>query len=231
MSARSTWIFALLLAAAPCAARGGYPPGDRWYQNPLGLEPVALHTSRGLVLPAAAAGLALLLTRAEPTAGPRLSTYAQAGAAAGYKSPYTSVFTEEVGLLWHPRPWLALGAELAAYQLRDAFNGTAGLAVRPMIRWYPVHTGPFRLFLESGGGLLLTADEFPAASDADARVGLRLNGATRYGVGAEVQLGSGWHLVGGVRHLHVSNGNVRGEARNPSHDSNGVFLGAGWRLR
>lgn len=215
------------LAAAPGAARAGFPPGDRWHQNPLGFSPLELHTSRALVLAGAAAGLALVLTEAS---GPdeRVSLYAQAGLAEAYKGPFTTVWTAEAGALWHARRWLALGGEVAWYEFRDGWNRTGGLAVRPMIRWYPLFRPSLRLFFESGAGLLWTRDAYPAPSAYDPRDGLRLNGATRYGVGAEVGLGRGWLLLAGVRHQHVSNGNVRGADRNPSHDSNGAFVGAAW---
>jgi len=34
-----------------------------------------------------------------------------------------------------------------------------------------------------------------------------------------------FHDLQGVKHFHLSNGNIKGIQRNPSHDSNGLFAG------
>ena len=221
-------LLAIALWTLPAAAYAAYPPLDHWYSNPLGFSPIALHTGNALWLPALAATAALALT--EPMAGgDRWSAYQQSGVAWGYKGPYTSAYTLEAGASWLARRWLGLGAELAFLHYRDGFNDTPGLAVRPMIRWYAVNRDDLRLYFESGAGLVYTPDEFPAPSSYDGRRGLRLNGTTRYGLGAEVPLTGGLHLALGLRHQHVSNGNARGLERNPSHDSNGFTVGLSWR--
>lgn len=51
----------------------------------------------------------------------------------------------------------------------------------------------------------------------------------RYGVGGEINLGTEVSALFGARHIHVSNGNTSGPERNPSHDSNGFFLGVAYR--
>ena len=44
-------------------AKAQYWQGDNWYNNPLGFEPVKLHTSMGFIIPAVAVGAYLLLTK------------------------------------------------------------------------------------------------------------------------------------------------------------------------
>ena len=43
--------------------------------------------------------------------------------------------------------------------------------------------------------------------------------------GAEIRLREGAYLLLGARHVHISNGNTLGAQRNPSHHSNGAFIG------
>jgi hypothetical protein len=135
------------------------------------------------------------------------------------------MYLANVGFLYRARAWLELGAELSVYHPSDAFNDTWGVGLRPVARFYPVNTRTFRLYFESGAGLVYFVDEFPQPSDADQRLGTHLNGSPKYGLGAEIRLREGAYLLLGARHVHISNGNTVGVERNPSHDSNGAFIG------
>jgi hypothetical protein len=70
-----------------------------------------------------------------------------------------------------------------------------------------------------------TFTEFPKPIDQDSRLGLKLNGITKYGVGTDINITKSTAIMFGLRHIHISNGNAKGEERNPSHDSNGFFIG------
>lgn len=213
--------------ATPATAQ--FAPGDHWYDNPLGFSPLRLHTAAGLLLPAVASGAILLLTDADPAGARRRSVYNETGLSWGYKYPRTRLTQNNTGVVFQVRSYLAVGVEADVYWARDDFNRTTGVAVRPFARFYPVNAGRGRLYFESGGGLLRTATEFPQPTDRDPRLGTTWNGTTKYGLGAEVDLGR-YSAVFGLRHTHVSNGDAKGVERNPSHDSNGVFLGLARRF-
>jgi hypothetical protein len=109
--------------------------------------------------------------------------------------------------------------------MRDPFNDTWGVGLRPVARFYPVHTDHVRVYFESGAGLVYFVDQFPKPSTSDPRLGTNLNGSPKYGLGGEIRLGDDILLLLGIRHVHVSNGNTSGVERNPSHDSNGFYIG------
>lgn len=54
---------------------GEYPPFTKWYQNPLGFQPLNLHTSAGIILPALAATACLLLTDKDTSIVNKFSWY------------------------------------------------------------------------------------------------------------------------------------------------------------
>lgn len=199
--------------------------GDHWYQNPLGFQPVNLHTSMGFFIPAVATGVCLLLSHKDSSLQNRMSIYNESGFSWGYKYPFTSLSQNNTGVNYQLRKWLSAGSEFCLYFPRDAYNSTFGIAVRPFFRFYPVNRKTWQLYFESGGGFVYLADNFPKPTPQDDRLGTHLNGTTKYGLGAQVHLSHNTNLVFGARHLHVSNGNTKGVERNPSHDSNGLFLG------
>lgn len=205
--------------------------GDHWYDNPLGFEPLKLHTSMGFIVPAVAAGACLLLTKKDSTLKQRLSIYNDVGMNWGYKYPYTFLPQNNTGINYQLRKFMSLGVEFMALFPRDDFNKTTGFAIRPFARFYPVNRANWRLYFESGGGFVYTLTEFPQPTDRDGRLGLQLNGITKYGIGADVNISRNTSVVFSVRHLHVSNGNTKGVERNPSHDSNGFSIGLLHRLR
>jgi hypothetical protein len=211
-------------------AKAQYWPGDRWYNNPLGFEPLKLHTSMGFLVPAVAVGTCLLLTKKAPTLQQRLSMYDEVGLSWGYKYPYTFLPQNNIGINYQLRRFMSVGAEFDVYLPRDSFNQTTGFAIRPFARFYAVNKPTWRLYVESGGGFIYLLDEFPKPTDQDNRLGTQLNGTTKYGIGTEITLSKTSAIMVGVRHVHISNGNTQGVERNPSHDSNGFFMGYSWKL-
>ncbi|MDX2002617.1 MAG: acyloxyacyl hydrolase [Chitinophagales bacterium] len=208
-------------------AHAQYSAGDTWYQNPLGFSPLNLHTSMGFFLPAVAVGACLIFTKKDTSLHRKFSVYNETGFSWGYKYPFTFLPQNNTGVNFQLRRWMAVGAELDFYFPKDGFNNnTAGIAIRPYARFFPVNRERWRLYFESGGGLALFYNQFPQPTDKDGRLGTRLNGTTKYGLGAEFNFSPNAAIVFGVRHLHVSNGNTKGVDRNPSHDSNGFFIGA-----
>ena len=213
----------LLFSAGP--ARAQFPEGDRWYQNPLGFKPLNLHTAQGFLVPALAVGVSLLLTEKDRGLTHRLSVHNETGLSWGYKYPRTRLAQNDTGISFRLRRFMSIGVELGAYWPNDDFNRTTGFAVRPFARFYPINNERWRLYFESGGGLIHLNHEFPNPTDRDPRRGTRWNGITKYGLGAEVDIGKSMAAAIGIKHTHVSNGNREGVERNPSHDSNGFLLG------
>ncbi|HEY9049294.1 MAG TPA: acyloxyacyl hydrolase [Ohtaekwangia sp.] len=210
-------------------AHGQYAVNDTWYNNPLGFEPVKLHTSMGFIIPAVAVGACLMLTKKNPSIANRLSVYNETGLSWGYKYPYTFMPQNNTGINFFLRRFMSVGTEVDLYFPQDHFNSTTGLAVRPFARFYPVNNNNWRLYFESGGGLIYLFDEFPKPTDRDGRLGTHWNGTTKYGIGTEINLTKTFDLMAGIRHIHISNGNTSGEERNPSHDSNGFFIGLSYK--
>lgn len=211
-------------------AEAQYWQGDNWYNNPLGFEPVKLHTSMGFIIPAVAVGAYLLLTKEDLDLQNRLSVYNETGLSWGYKYPYTFMPQNNLGINFQLRKFISVGIEFDIYFPRDNFNKTTGFALRPFARFYPLNKEKWRLYFESGGGFIYLLNEFPEPTDQDNRLGTQWNGTTKYGIGSEINASESTAIIFGVRHLHISNGNTKGAERNPSHDSNGFFLGLSYRL-
>lgn len=220
----------IILVCNIAKAQNLYPYGDRWYQNPLGIKPLELHTSMGFIVPAVAVGACLLLTEKDTALTRRFSVYNETGFSWGYKYPYTFMPQNNTGINFQVRKFMAVGVEFDVYLPQDEFNKTTGLAIRPFARFYAFNREKWNLYFESGGGFVYFFDYFPKPTDQDQRLGTQWNGTTKYGIGSEINLSDKTSVLFGVRHLHVSNGNSKGAERNPSHDSNGFFVGLSYRL-
>lgn len=207
-----------------------YWQGDSWYNNPLGFEPVKLHTSMGFIIPAVAVGTCLIFTKRDQNLKDRLSIYNETGLSWGYKYPHTFMPQNNTGINFQLRKFMSVGVEFDVYFPKDYFNKTTGFAIRPFARFYPVNKEKWRLYFESGGGFIYLLDEFPKPTDQDNRLGTQWNGTTKYGIGSEINTSKSTAIMFGVRHLHISNGNTKGVERNPSHDSNGFFIGLSHKL-
>jgi len=182
----------------------------------------------GFIIPAVAVGVCLLATKKDTTLSRRLSFYNEVGPSWGYKYPYTVMIQNSTGINYQLRKFMSVGVELDLCFPRDEFNSPTGIAIRPFARFYLVNRKPWRLYFESGGGFIYFTTEFPQPTDQDERLGTTVNGFTKYGLGSEINFSKSWAFLFGVRHIHVSNGNTKGVERNPSHDSNGFFLGIGY---
>lgn len=220
----------LLLVLITPTPKAQYSYGDHWYDNPLGFKPLNLHTSMGFIVPAAAVGISLLLTHKDTSLHHRLSVYNETGLSLGYKYPRTFLPQNNTGINFQLRKFMSAGIEFDIYLPRDEFNNTVGFAIRPFARFYPVNKEKWRMYFESGGGFIYLLDEFPKPTDQDSRSGTRWNGTTKYGIGSEINFNKSNAILFGIRHLHISNGDTKGVERNPSHDSNGFFLGLSHKL-
>lgn len=224
-SIKSKIIITLILLFLSNNSFSQFAYGDKWYNNPLGFKPLELHTAMGFLVPAAAVGTCLLLTKNNPDLKNRISIYNETGISWGYKYPETFMPQNNTGINFQLRKWMSVGIEFGVYMPKDDFNNTTGFAIRPFARFYPVNNDKWRLYFESGGGFIYFLDEFPLPTDQDNRLGLNFNGVTKYGLGSEINFTKSTSFLLGIRHIHVSNGNSKGVERNPSHDSNGFFLG------
>lgn len=223
-------IAAILMLFVSFQAKAQYPYGDHWYSNPLGFKPLELHSSKGFIVPAFAVAAVMSFTKKATSLHNRLSIYNETGLSWGYKYPYTFVPQNNTGINFQLRKYMSVGVEFDVYLPRDDFNKTTGFAIRPFARFYPVNKEKWRMYFESGGGFIYLLDEFPKPTDQDNRLGTQWNGTTKYGLGAEINFNKSNAVMVGVRHLHISNGNTKGEKRNPSHDSNGFFIGLSQKL-
>lgn len=198
---------------------------EEWYENPLGFNPINLHTRNAFLIPAIAVGVGLLLTDFDSTITERLSIFNESGVSLGYKYPYTTVVQNNTGISYKLRNWMSVGIDFDIYYARDGFNNVMGAALRPFARFYPIYNNDWKLYFESGAGFIYFTENFPKPTDRDPRLGTFWNGTTKYGIGAEFGIDNYTYILCGIRHIHVSNGNTKGVERNPSHDSNGFFIG------
>lgn len=212
---------------AHAQAIGTFPPFTKWYQNPLGISPISLHTANGILYPAIAAAGILIFTKQNPDLGKRLTLFNEYGVSYGYYGSYTTMTQNNTGVLYALRKYLSVGFEAAVYHARDTTNNTVGFGMRPFFRFYPIHSKKFKFYLESGAGILYFKDEFPRPTNFlnDNRTGTHWNGMPKYGIGAEFYFTPTIGINAGIRHVHISNGNNPSQERNPGHDSNGFFIG------
>ncbi|MBK5273110.1 MAG: acyloxyacyl hydrolase [Bacteroidia bacterium] len=214
---------------------GTYPPFTKWYQDPLGLKPLQLSTAFGFVWGSAAAAASLIFTKNDSDFQKKLSFYQEAGFGFGYKPPYTNVFQNDIGLMYEVRKWINLGIGFNTFHFKDKVNDTWSFGIRPFARWYPYKSKKTNLFIEYGAGLSYSLNRFPLTGTgwkADtARTGTKFNLTSKYGIGVEFNLNNLVSIQTGVRHFHLSNGNLAGIQRNPSHDSNGFFIGLIYKLK
>jgi len=230
MKTKLILITTVLLLLISQQSRAQYPYGDHWYNNPLGFKPLELHAGMGFLVPAVAVGTVMLLTKKDTSLHNRLSVYNETGLSWGYKYPHTFMPQNNTGINFMLRKYMSVGVEFDIYLPRDDFNKTTGFAIRPFARFYPVNKEKWRIYFESGGGFIYLLDQFPKPTDQDSRLGTNWNGTTKYGLGSEINFNQSNAIMFGVRHLHISNGNTKGEERNPSHDSNGFFVGISHKL-
>jgi len=208
---------------------GIYPPFTKWYQDPLGIKPLQLSTAFGFVWGSVAIATCLIFTKNDSAFQNRLSVYQEVGFGFGYKPPYTNMFQNDIGLMYKIRKWITVGVGWNTFHFKDKINNTWSFGIRPFARWYPYQGKKMNLFFEYGAGLSYSLNRFPLTGTgwkADtARTGTQFNWTSKYGIGIELHFNNRISLQSGVKHFHLSNGNIAGIQRNPSHDSNGFFIG------
>lgn len=206
---------------------GTLPPFTKWYQNPLGVSPIALHTGNGLYIPLIAATGILIFSKCNENLDNRMSLYSDIGYTKGYYGSFSNLMHQNTGINYLLRKYLSAGVELSQVYVWDNENNTYGIGIRPFFRFYPVNKESFKLYFQSGAGLQYFFNEFPQPSGffGDYRKGTKLNGSPKYGIGAELKLNSKWNINAGLWHIHFSNGNNPSIERNPGHDSNGFSIG------
>jgi hypothetical protein len=212
---------------------GSLPPFTKWYQNPLGVSPIALHTGNGLYIPLIAATAILVFTKRDMNLSNRISFYTDLVYTKGYYGSFSNITHNNIGINYLLRKYLSAGVEFSQVYISDAENSTYGMGIRPFFRFYPIHKEKFKLYFQSGAGLQYFIDNYPQPSGFfdDEREGTRLNGSPKYGLGTEIIINSKWNINAGIWHIHFSNGNHPGKDRNPGHDSNGFSLGITYKTK
>lgn len=228
---RSLPVLLILTAVFAFKAQAQYPPFTKWYQNPLGLKPVNLHTVNGIIIPSVAAAAILLITKKDTTLSKRLSFYTDVAISYGYNPSYTTVYQNNIGIIYPLRKYMAFGAEITTKHVYDNLNNTWGFGVRPFFRFYPLHRDRLKIYFQSGAGLIYFLNEFPQPTGffGDYRMGTKLNGSPKYGIGADIKINQHLSATVGIWHIHISNGNNPSYERNPGHDSNGFSIGLQWQ--
>jgi len=213
---------------------GAFPPYTKWYQDPLGLKPLELSSAFGFLWGTTAVAATLVFTKKDAAFLNRMSVYYETGFSIGYKSPYTSVIQNNTGVIYDIRKWMSGGLEWNTFYFKDQSNNTWCIGLRPFARWYPYRSKKAALFFEYGAGLSYSINKFPLKGTgwgADtSRIGTRFNLTSKYGIGVVFNIKERFSLQSGIRHFHLSNGNIVGIQRNPSHDSNGFFWGIIYKL-
>lgn len=107
--------------------------------------------------------------------------------------------------------------ETSGWYFDQPGDNAFGLNVCLVFRWHFLARDTWSLYIDGGGGVLVSTDLVPEG-------GTGFNFTPRIGVGGTFQLGqSPNRLVAGVRWDHISNARINGEDRNPSRDGVMVY--------
>lgn len=199
--------------------------GSKWYQNPLGFSPLNLDQGPAFALTGLAVAGVLLFTDKDPELANKITIYQDAGYSWGYRKHCANASYTDIGVIFHLRRFMGLGLEFTGFNYNYGGNDYPFGGVRIFSRWYVRNGQKFRLFLETGAGIVVGPKQFPEPIAEDDRLGTRQNFTPKYGLGAEFNLTQELSLLVGARHVHQSNAGIRGNNRNPGHDSNGFFIG------
>jgi hypothetical protein len=129
---------------------------------------------------------------------------------------------------------MSVGLSWTTFHFKDQVNNTWSFGIRPFARWYPYRVKKLSLYFEYGAGICYSLKQFPITGTGweidTARTGTRFNLNSKYSVGTVFHFNNHFSFQLIMRHFHLSNGNIEGIKRNPSHDSNGLFLGIYYKL-
>jgi opacity protein-like surface antigen len=218
-------VILLLLAAVMMSAPQRVEAGSKWYQNPLGFSPLNLDQGPAFALTGLAVAGVLLFTDKNPELAEKITVYQDAGYSWGYRKHRANAAYSDIGVIFHLRKFMGLGVELTGFNFNYGEEDYPFGGVRLFARWYVRNGSKFRLFIETGAGIVVGPKQFPEPIAEDDRRGTRQNFTPKYGLGMEFNLTPELSLLLGARHVHLSNAGIRGNNRNPGHDSNGFFLG------
>jgi len=211
-----------------CQTRGMYPPFTKWYQDPLGLKPLQLSTAMGFAWGSVAVASCFIFTKNDSAFKKKISAYWESGYGFGYKSPYTNVFLNDIGIMYKVREWMSAGLGLNSFHFKDRVNNTWAMGMMPFARWYIYKSRKAEIFFQYGAGVSYSLKRFPLTGtnwETDtARTGTKFNLMSKYGCGVEFHITKKLSFQTTLKHFHLSNGNIKGIQRNPSHDSNGLFV-------
>ncbi len=225
-----TLILSTLVGVQTSSAQLSKNPSAR-INNPLGVGPLYLHLGRGAMYLSALTGVAYYLNRKnKEVEDKRLSFYLENGTMWGYKYPLTVIPETNLGVNFKVTKWLSYGADMGVYFPKDEYNQSSGFSMlRVFNRFYFRDKDKFRLWFESGVGLVYFTKIFPAANDRTDSFGTYWNGVVKYGLASEFNINPSLSVLFGVRHLHFSNADIKGRVRNPSSDSHGIFVGVSYQ--
>ena len=98
---------------------GIYPPFTKWYQDPLGLKPIQLSTAVGFAWASVAAATCLMFNDKDSSSPKKLSVCFETGYGFAYKSPYTNVLLNEMGIMRDMRKCMSIGISLNSFHFRE----------------------------------------------------------------------------------------------------------------
>lgn len=238
MKCKTTFLLSLFLVLVFCTGPNSCfaqltTDSSRRINNPLGFAPVRLHLGVGVLYLSTLTGIAFYLDRKNKEIDDkRLSFYFESGTNWSYKFPFTTIPETSLGFNYKVLKWLSYGADVGVYHPRDEFNRASGLSMlRIFNRFYLRDREKFRLWFESGVGLVYFTQIFPASNSNTDRFGTFWNGVVKYGLAAEFNITPSISGFVGVRHVHFSNADIKTRERNPASDSHGIFVGFNYNPR
>lgn len=146
-------------------------------------------------------------------------------ASGGYVGPIrfsdAGFTTASVGANYYFGDGVALGAALDGYAVQQFGEDSAGGGLSLGSRWHALRFQRVTLFGDAIGGV----NEFTVRTPP---FGTHFNYTAKVGVGLTVRLTDRFHLIGGARYFHLSNGTLHGRDENPSYDGVQGYGGALW---
>jgi hypothetical protein len=113
---------------------------------------------------------------------------------------------------------VSLGLELQGYFVDQVRDDTLLGGVSVLLRWHFLAAENHSLFVDGAFGVSYAGHDVP-------ETGTHFNYTPKGGGGATVKLRDDLHLLGGVRFIHLSNGNLKGRDENPSQDGVQYYVG------